>query len=86
MKGTNSKAQRFPSFSGKPAASTENRKKLMLWFNQVSSNVHNGYSMEFYGRAKVTDGLTVAYHFLKGEWAFEVFWTDSHITQDPDVV
>ena len=22
----------------------------------------------------------------KGEWAFEVFWTESHITQDPDVV
>ena len=21
----------------------------------------------------------------KGEWAFEVFWTESHITQDPDV-
>ena len=22
----------------------------------------------------------------KGEWAFEVFWTELHITQDPDVV
>ena len=22
----------------------------------------------------------------EGEWAFEVFWTESHITQDPDVI